>query len=74
MTTRNDGRLKAIAEGRRTYALALDEGNKHDPDRHPDAMRTRDGNGFRLTGTKTFVVDGGLADRLLVLARTDEWR
>ena len=32
----------------------------------------KQGNGFRLSGKKQFVVDGGLADRLLVLARTDE--
>lgn len=63
--------LSRIASGETTYALAVDEGNKFAPD--ATAMRaTRDGNGFRLTGKKTFVVDGGLADRLLVLTRTDD--
>jgi len=62
--------LASIAGGTRIYALAVDEGGKHDP--QATAMRAeRVGNGFRLTGEKRFVVDGGLADRLLVLARTD---
>ncbi len=63
--------LKAIAAGTTTYALAIDEGNKHNPD-GTEMRATKDGNGFRLNGAKTFVVDGALADRLLVLARTDE--
>lgn len=62
--------LSAIAAGEATYALAVDEGNKFDPDATTMQAR-RDGNGFRLTGNKTFVVDGGLADRILVLTRTD---
>lgn len=63
--------MRAIAEGSRTYALAIDEGAKHDP--QATALRAeRVGNGFRLDGEKRFVVDGGFADRLLVLARTDD--
>jgi alkylation response protein AidB-like acyl-CoA dehydrogenase len=63
--------LVRIASGDVTYALAVDEGIKHDPD--ATAMEAKaDGNGFRLTGKKTFVVDGAMADRLLVLARTAE--
>ncbi len=63
--------MRAIAEGTRTYALAIDEGAKHDPE--ATALRAeRVGNGFRLDGGKRFVVDGGFADRLLVLARTDD--
>jgi alkylation response protein AidB-like acyl-CoA dehydrogenase len=62
--------LKGIASGALTYALAVDEGGKFNP--HATAMKARkDGNGFRLTGTKRFVVDGGFADRVLVLASTD---
>ncbi|MEQ6250853.1 acyl-CoA dehydrogenase family protein [Sulfitobacter sp. HNIBRBA3233] len=71
----SDDRAKAalakIASGDVTYALATDEGIKHDPDATQMEARA-DGNGFRLTGTKTFVVDGAMADRLLVLARTAE--
>jgi len=63
--------LARIASGDVTYALAVDEGIKHNPD--AVAMEARaDGNGFRLTGNKTFVVDGAMADRLLLLARTAE--
>ena len=63
--------LQAIAAGERTYALAIDEGRKHAPEKTGLAA-TKEGNGFRLNGTKSFVVDGGFADRLIVLARTDE--
>lgn len=63
--------LKAIAAGELIYALALDEGPKFDP-KKVDLTATRDGNGFRLSGKKTFVVDGAGADRLMVLAKTDE--
>ncbi len=63
--------LTAIAEGKVTYALAIDEGSKFNPDATA-LTATPDGNGFRLNGSKTFVVDGALADRLLVLARTED--
>ncbi len=63
--------LAAIADGTATYALAIDESAKFNP--ASTAMTaTKVGNGFRLDGKKTFVVDGGLADRLLVLARTGD--
>ena len=61
--------LARIASGDVTYALAVDEGIKHDPDASTMEAKA-DGNGFRLNGKKTFVVDGAMADRLLVLART----
>ena len=63
--------LAKIASGEVTYALAVDEGIKFDPDATQMEARP-DGNGFRLSGKKQFVVDGGLADRLLVLARTND--
>lgn len=69
--TRSDAALAAIASGSTTYALAIDEEKKFAPE--TTALRARrDGNGFRLTGDKCFVVDGVLADRLLVLACSDE--
>lgn len=71
----DDGRahaaLQAIAQGDVTYALAVDEGRKHAPDATALSAKA-DGNGFRLNGSKTFVVDGALSDRLIVLARTDD--
>ena len=63
--------LSAIAGGELTYALAIDERNKFNPDATAMPAK-REGNGFRLSGRKTFVVDGGFADRLLVLAQTDD--
>lgn len=63
--------LRDIAAGSQTWALALDEGAKFDP----DAVTTRAervGNGFRLTGVKPFVTDGGTAGRLIVAAQADE--
>jgi len=70
-----DGRageaLRRIAEGGVTYALAVDEGPKFAPE--ATAMQARpEGNGFRLTGEKRFVVDGGFADRLLGPAPSGE--
>lgn len=64
-------RLSAIAQGRLTYALALDETSKFAPENSQLACE-KSGNGFRLNGQKSFVVDGGFADRVLVLARSGE--
>ena len=63
--------LPEIAAGQLIAALALDEGRKH----RPEAIETtavRAGNGFRLDGSKAMVVDGHVADLLIVAARTDE--
>jgi acyl-CoA dehydrogenase len=63
--------LSKIATGNVTYGLAIDEGPKHAPsETMMKAMKV--GNGFELSGDKTFVVDGANADRLLVLARTGD--
>ena len=64
-------RLNAIAQGGLTYALALDETAKFNPDQISLSARKR-GNGYVLKGKKRFVVDGGTADRLLVLAKTED--
>ena len=63
--------LADIASGDVTYALAIDEGAKFSPQTTAMTAR-RVGNGFQLEGRKGFVVDGGFAERLLVLARTDD--
>ncbi|MGQ3353375.1 MAG: acyl-CoA dehydrogenase family protein [Phreatobacter sp.] len=61
--------LPAIVAGEAVIATAVDEGRRHDPS--GIAMRAeRHGNGFRLTGTKSYVVDGQAADAVLVAART----
>ena len=64
-----DAWLPRIAAGDAVIALAIDEGPRHRPER--TAMRAeRSGNGFRLSGNKGFVINGHVADMLLVLART----
>jgi alkylation response protein AidB-like acyl-CoA dehydrogenase len=61
--------LPKISDGSLLAALAVDEGAKHRP--LQTAMQAvRSGNGFKLKGEKTFVVDGHTADLLIVAART----
>ncbi|WP_122464444.1 acyl-CoA dehydrogenase family protein [Brevundimonas lutea] len=61
--------LPGVAEGEAILALALEEGGRHAPHRIA-ARAERDGNGFRLNGSKAFVLDGHVADALIVAART----
>ncbi len=61
--------LPGLLTGDSVFAVAIDEGPKHRPER----IRTRaerSGNGFKLSGNKAFVVQGGSADMLVVAART----
>ena len=61
--------LTKIAKGDLIASLAVDEGAKHRPLK--TAMQAvRSGNGFKLKGTKAFVVDGHASDLLIVAART----
>ena len=63
--------LPGIVAGETVAALAIDEGHKHRP--WDMAMRaTRSGNGYKLTGTKSFVVQAPSADLIVVAALTDE--
>lgn len=61
--------LTKIASGDAIGALAIDEGPHHDPHR-VEFEATRDGEGWKLNGTKRFVIDGGLADFFIVSAKT----
>jgi alkylation response protein AidB-like acyl-CoA dehydrogenase len=61
--------LPRIAAGELVATLAVDEGAKHKPS-HVALAASRHANGFRLNGAKTFVVDGHVADLLIVAART----
>jgi acyl-CoA dehydrogenase len=61
--------LPAIAAGERTFALALEEGPHHAPFAVATSAR-RDGDAFVVDGRKTFVLDGHVAEVLLVVART----
>jgi alkylation response protein AidB-like acyl-CoA dehydrogenase len=61
--------LPALVAGERLTALALEEGAHHAPFRIAASAR-RSGKGFRLEGEKRFVLDGHVADLLIVVART----
>ena len=61
--------LPGLVSGEKVYAVALDEGAKHRPERIITRAE-RSGNGFRLTGEKTFVLHGASADMIVVAART----
>ncbi len=64
-----DALLPAIAAGRHLTALALDEAGKHRPFRL-STRATPEAGGYRLDGSKQLVVDGHVADTLIVAART----
>jgi len=61
--------LAKIAGGDAILALALDEGTKHNP-AGTSATAEKSGNGFKLNGSKAMVVDGHVADALIIAART----
>jgi len=61
--------LPQLSVGSLLAALAVDEGAKHRP-LQTSLQAVRSGNGFRLNGAKSFVVDGHTADLLIVAART----
>jgi alkylation response protein AidB-like acyl-CoA dehydrogenase len=61
--------LPGLVAGERLTALALEEGAHHAPFRIA-ATAKRSGKGFRLDGEKRFVLDGHVADLLIVVART----
>ena len=61
--------LPRLAAGELLFALALEESHKHDPyGIQTTASATEDG--YVLDGNKTFVLDGHVADKLVVAART----
>jgi alkylation response protein AidB-like acyl-CoA dehydrogenase len=61
--------LPKIVAGELIATLAVDESAKHHPEKIAmPAART--GNGFKLNGAKTFVIDGHVANLLIVAART----
>ncbi len=61
--------LPGLLSGDSVFAVAIDEGPKHRPERIKTRAE-RAGNGFRLNGSKAFVLHGGSADMLVVAART----
>ena len=61
--------LPGLIAGDSVFAVAVDEGPKHRPERIA-ARAEKSGNGFRLSGKKDFVLHGASADMLVVAART----
>jgi alkylation response protein AidB-like acyl-CoA dehydrogenase len=61
--------LPSIAAGGTVVAPAIDELPKHDPE-HVQTTARRAGDGFIIDGEKCFVLDGHVADWLVVSART----
>jgi alkylation response protein AidB-like acyl-CoA dehydrogenase len=62
--------LPAIAAGERIATLALTEGSGRWDAAGVTVTATPSGGGWTLSGTKTFVPDGHIADLLIVVART----
>ncbi len=61
--------LPGIVGGEKLFALALEETSRHAPTRI-GTTATKDAGGYVLNGAKTFVLDGHVADTLIVVART----
>ena len=62
--------LPKIAGGELLMALALEETAHHNP-LNTGMKAEKSGDGFTLSGEKKFVIDGHIADRLIVVARTN---
>jgi len=61
--------LPDLASGKRLATLAVTELNGQWNPHAIELVATPDGNGFRLQGTKSYVVDGHVADLLVVAGR-----
>ncbi|WP_431822957.1 acyl-CoA dehydrogenase family protein [Burkholderia sp. F1] len=64
-------RVPAMLAGRRSAALALTEPQAGSDLNGIDSVAVRDGSGYRLSGTKTYICNGARADWLIVSARLD---
>ncbi len=61
--------LPSIASGETLLALALEESHKHNPYLISTKALAK-GDMFEISGEKTFVLDGHIANKLIVVART----
>lgn len=61
--------LPSVAAGELKLALALEESHRHSP-YNIATSASASGDGYTLSGKKTFVLDGHIADKLIVAART----
>ena len=62
--------LPAIAAGEMIVAVALEESGHHNPAAISLSAEKKDG-GLVLNGRKTFVLDGHIADKLIIVARSN---
>ncbi|WND01716.1 acyl-CoA dehydrogenase family protein [Temperatibacter marinus] len=65
--------LERVSSGEAIATVALDETGHYSP----ESVKTKaiaDGDGYKLSGMKTFVPEGHTADHIIVLARTDDDR
>ena len=63
------GLLPQVAGGEMLLALAVEETPHHNPYR-AETKAEKAGDGYTVTGDKKFVLDGHVADKLVVVART----
>ena len=63
--------LSQIASGQRLVALAVDEAARHRPANFATRASTTTGGAWRVDGEKTFVIDGHVAQTLIVAAQVD---
>lgn len=61
--------LPGLLTGDSVFAVAIDEGAKHRPERIKTKAE-KSGNGFKLSGKKDFVIHGASADMIVIAART----
>jgi alkylation response protein AidB-like acyl-CoA dehydrogenase len=71
LTRKKSELLPSVAAGELKLSLALEESHRHNP---YDIATTAaaSGDGYTLSGKKTFVLDGHIADKLIVAARTSD--
>jgi acyl-CoA dehydrogenase len=62
--------LPKLAAGELLMALALEESHRHQPYQIATKAR-KNKSGYSITGDKTFVLDGHIADKLIVVTRTE---
>ncbi len=67
--SQSEALFPSIVDGSLILALALDEGHLHAPE-NTAMIAKADGDSFVLSGQKSFVVDGHVADKFIVAART----
>jgi alkylation response protein AidB-like acyl-CoA dehydrogenase len=69
--TQKESLLPAISEGKLIIAFACDEGKHHNPHNISTVAKGSRGS-YVLTGTKTMVVDGHVANKFIVIAKKSD--